>query len=527
LVSKNLREKILLLSQSNLQFKTNRFANKKRSVPLRRTIDKIFLTLFRKEGINVKIMNSKSIIKFGTDGWRGVIADTFTFENVRIVSQAIADYINANTTSPKGIVIGYDNRFQGETFSKIVAEVMIANKIPVGLSKINLPTQAVSFAAKHYALDGGIMITASHNPPEYSGVKFKTPEGASADPEITAIFEANVGKSQVRSETFDPALRDHPLLKNFEIEKPYLEWVKNFIDFDTLNKKSYKIVVDSMYGVGKKYVENLLAGTDHDVTTIRFERNPSFNGISPEPVPKNMEATAEAVRALNADVAFVTDGDADRLAAMDNRTEYIITPKIATLIALHFLKNKSWSGSLIKTISCSVIIDRFAKENNLNLEEKPVGFKHIVPYLISGEALVGTEESGGLGIKNHIPERDGVLGSLIFLEALIGLGFNNSGEAMDFLDEHYGTLRYHRTDRLIEPDRKKAFLKKVSSAPPKELLGKKIVNIKDFDGIKFECEDDSWLLLRFSGTEPVVRFYAEAPTMEEAEAMTKIGEEML
>ncbi len=310
-------------------------------------------------------MNPKSIIKFGTDGWRGVIADAFTFENVKIVSQAIADYINANTSSPKGIVIGHDNRFQGETFAKLVAEVMIANKIPVGIAGEPLPTPAVSFAAKHYALDGGIMITASHNPPEYSGVKFKTPEGASADPEITAAFEANVGESPVRSEEFDD---NNPLLKNFEIEKPYLEWVKNFIDFNVLNKKSYKIVVDSMYGVGKNYVEQLLKGTGHEVTTIRGERNPSFNGISPEPVPKNMEATAEAIRSLNADVAFVADGDADRLAAMDNKGEYIITPKIATLIALHFLRNRNWTGSLIKTISCSVIIDRFAKENNLNLD---------------------------------------------------------------------------------------------------------------------------------------------------------------
>jgi len=269
-------------------------------------------------------MKSKPIIKFGTDGWRGVIADAFTFDNVKIVSQAIADYINANTNSPKGIAIGYDNRFQGETFANLVAEVMIANKIPVGIAGKPLPTPAASFAAKYYALDGGIMITASHNPPEYSGVKFKTPEGASADPEITAIFEANVGSSPVRSEEFDD---NHTLVKNLEIEKPYLEWVKNFIDFDILNKKSFKIIVDSMYGVGKKYVEQLLSETNHDVTTIRSERNPSFNGISPEPVPKNMKATAEAVRSLNADVAFVTDGDADRLAAMDNRAEYIITPK--------------------------------------------------------------------------------------------------------------------------------------------------------------------------------------------------------
>ncbi len=468
----------------------------------------------------------KDIIKFGTDGWRGVIADTFTFENVGIVCQAIADVVKEKNPNPKGIAIAYDNRFQGDKFAKIAAEVMLGNSIPICLSNIPLPSQAVSFAAKHNDLDGGIMITASHNPPEYNGVKFKTPEGASADPTTTALFEKRVGESPVRKLKIDSPEADD-LLLDFPFEKPYLDWVKNFIDYDVINKKSYNIVVDSMYGVGKKYIEQILEGTNHNVATIRSERNPGFNGISPEPVPKNMQATFNAVKKYNADVAFVTDGDADRLAAADNRAEYIITPKIAALIAMHLIKNRGWTGSIIKTVSCSVILNRFAKEFNLKLVEEPVGFKYIVPYLISGEALVGTEESGGLGIQNHIPERDGVLGSLMFLEALAGLGFNNAGEAMDFIDEHYGKMRYHRIDKHIDPAKKDAFISKVTSNPPSEILGKKIINVKTIDGVKFECDDDSWLLLRFSGTEPVVRFYAEAPTMEEAVALTEKGEEML
>ncbi len=470
--------------------------------------------------------DAKAIIKFGTDGWRGVIADTFTFENVGIVAQAIADVILAKTDAPKGIAIGYDNRFEGEQFSRVVGEVLVGNGVPVGLATTPLPTQAVSFAAKHYGLDGGVMITASHNPPEYSGVKFKTPEGSSADPETTAQFEARVGETPVRRASLEAPESRH-LVMDLAFEKPYIEWVRNFIDYDILARKPYTIVVDSMYGVGKRYVEELLAGTGHKVTTIRAERNPLFGGICPEPVPKNMEATKDAVRENQADVAFVTDGDADRLAAMDNNGEYIITPKIAVIIGLHFLKNRGWTGSMIKTVSCSVIVDRFAREHNLAFEEKPVGFKYIVPYLVSGEALVGTEESGGLGIKNHIPERDGILGSLVFLEALVGLGFDNAGEAMAFLDDHYGKLRYHRIDRHVDPGGKEAFMRKMSSSPPAELLGKKVVNIKTFDGVKFECEDDSWLLLRFSGTEPVVRFYAEAPEMEEAVALTELGETML
>jgi phosphomannomutase len=468
----------------------------------------------------------KTVVKFGTDGWRGVIADTFTFANVRIVVQAIADYIKQKTGKPEGIVIGYDNRFQGEHFAQITAEVMTGNGIPVFPSDRPFPTPLISFAVKQYGFDGGIMITASHNPPEYSGIKFKMPEACSADPETTRQFEELICTSPVRGRDLADA-EANGMVQHIELEYPYLEWIRNFIDYKIINQKPYTIIVDSMHGVGKRYIENLLTDTCHTVITIRSDRNPAFGGIAPEPVPKNMAATAAALKEHNADVAFVTDGDADRLAALDSNGEYIITPKIATLMAMHLLKNRHWTGSMIKTISCSVIVDRFAQEHGLTLEEKPVGFKYIVPYLLNNEALIGTEESGGLGIKNHIPERDGILGALIFLEALVGLGFNNSAEAMAYIDSHYGTMRYHRIDCEIEPAQKETFLKSVEAAPPQELLGKKVVNIKDFDGVKFECADDSWLLLRFSGTEPVVRFYAEAPSMEEAEALTAFGLNML
>ena len=471
-------------------------------------------------------MSTPLPIKFGTDGWRGVIADVFTFENVRIVAQAICDVVRDSPKADKGLVIGHDNRFQGEHFARLVAEVCAGNGLPVCIGECPLPTPMVSFATKHYGLAGGIMITASHNPPEYSGVKFKTPAGASADPAITSQFEARVRATPVRSVPFDQ-IGDNDLLRERPLEQPYLDWVREFVHYDTLRKASYRVVVDSMYGVGKRYIEELLADTGHTVTTIRAERNPSFGGIAPEPVPKNMQAGFDAVKADDADVLLVTDGDADRLAAADNRGDYIITPKIAVLIAMHLMKNRGLNGSMVKTVSCSMVVDRFARANGLEVKEEPVGFKNIVPYLVSGEALIGTEESGGLGIQGHIPERDGILGSLMFVEALAGLGFANAGEAMDFLDAEFGTLRYHRIDKEIDPARKDSFLGRVEADPPAELLGRKVVNIKTSDGVKFECEDESWLLLRFSGTEPVVRFYAEAPTMEEAEALTEHGLAML
>jgi len=469
---------------------------------------------------------SSPVIKFGTDGWRAVIADGFTFENVRIVSQAIADYVLRRGAQPQGMVIGYDNRFQGETFASIVAEVIVANGIPVCLAGEPLPTPVISFAARHYGLDGGIMITASHNPAEYSGIKFKTPDGASADPSITSQFEQLAGASPVRRVDLGTARRND-MVMDLALTKPYFSWISNFIDRKVLGRTAYTVVVDSMYGVGKRYIEEMLKDSPHTVATVRGERNPSFCGIAPEPIPANLAACAEAVRERHADVGLVTDGDADRIGALDNNGGYIITPKIATLIALHLIKNRGWKGSFVKTLSCSVVIDRFAREFNMPVIEKAVGFKNIVPYLMSHEALVGTEESGGLGIQNHIPERDGILGSLLFLEALVGLGFKHAAEAMAFLDKNYGALRYHRVDRHVDSAQKDAFMRRVASAPPTELLGSRVANIKTFDGVKFECADDSWLLLRFSGTEPLVRVYAEGPSQEHAEALTKLGEAML
>lgn len=466
-------------------------------------------------------MTNSSPIKFGTDGWRGIIADTFTFHNVRVVSQAVADYLTTRTSNPRGIVIGYDHRFQSASFARVAAEVLVANRVPVCLATEPLPTPAVSFAARHHQLDGGIMITASHNPPEWNGFKFKTPDGASADPDITAQFEARLGAAPPRHASLATAPKS--LILDLPILQPYLDWVRSFADFSILNKTAYRLLMDSMYGVGKTYVQDLLSSTPHSVKTIRAEHNPSFCGIAPEPVPHNLAATVETARAFRADLTCITDGDADRLAALDARADYLITPRIAVLIAAHLLKNRALSGAMIKTVSCSVVVDRFAREHNLPLHEKPVGFKYIVPYLRSGEALAGTEESGGLGIRGHIPERDGILGSLMLLESLIGLGFSNAAQAVDWLDRQYGALRYHRIDAHYTPQQKETFLARIKTAPPKELLGQPVLNINTTDGVKFICADDSWLLLRFSGTEPLVRFYAEAHSADNARALTEIG----
>jgi len=301
-------------------------------------------------------------IVFGTDGWRGIIADTFTFSNVRRVTQAIADYIHRNNPSPRGIVIGYDHRFQGEAFAHAAAEVLLGNDIPVCIATAPLPTPVISFAARHHQLDGGIMITASHNAAEWNGIKFKTPQGASAEPEVTKQFEELIDATPVR--TLASARAASRLQLELPLEQPYFDWVRAFILTDILRRGRWNIVVDSMYGVGKRYIEELLDGTAHTVTTIRAEHNPSFGGIAPEPVTKNMAATVAAVRQQHADIALVTDGDADRLAALDGAGDYIITPYIAVLIALYLLTKRGRTGCMVKTLSCSVMVDRFARAQN-------------------------------------------------------------------------------------------------------------------------------------------------------------------
>ena len=465
---------------------------------------------------------SNSVIKFGTDGWRGIIADTFTFENLAIAAQAYADYLNAQGKAGASLVVGYDNRFFGEKFATLVTEILWGNGFKVLPTEKALPTPAISYAVKHFNFVGGVMITASHNPASYNGFKIKVFPGCSAAPDVTSEIEKQIGRNVPVRLTRQEAEKKGLLLSG-DVEKVYLAWVENFLDQKILTSRKMKVLVDSLYGVGKTYIADILKKLGHEADTVRSERNPGFPGIAPEPVPQNMEFSLNLMRGGAYDVGLCTDGDADRLAAVDSRGEYIITPKIALLLALYFLRQKKWSGKIIKTVSCSITLDSFAKKYGLELLEKPIGFKYIAPYLLDGTALVGTEESGGLGYQKHIPERDGILSGLLFVEALIGLGFKNSAEALDFIDKEFGHWRYYRQDRACDPNAKDTFMEKLRLEAPAKILGRSVKNIKTIDGVKFELEDDSWLLLRFSGTEPVCRFYAEAPTLEEAAALTEYG----
>lgn len=460
-------------------------------------------------------------IVFGTDGWRGIIARDFTFENVYIVAQAIADYLN-QLEGEKATVIGHDTRFMGEDFSKAVAEVFAANGIKVLLGSGIMSTPAVSRIIKNRGLLGGIMITASHNPSNYSGVKFKAAYAGSADETITQEMEKFLYVNKVKKMNFVDAV-EKGVIKIEELQKEYLQGVKDYIDIETLKKaKHLNFIVDSMYGAGGTAIEDIMQETECEIKTIRSEPNPSFPGIAPEPIALNLKALMNAVIENKAVAGIATDGDADRVGAVDENGNFITPHQIVALLLIHLIENKKLTGKIVKTISSSYLISKIAKEYNLETIETPIGFKHICKLMREDDILIGGEESGGIGFKNYIPERDGILSGLLLIELLAEKG-KTLGEMIDYLDEKFGKLRYSRIDCHFPNEQKEKALKSFMDNPPTEVLGKKVKEIKTYDGIKMIFEDNTWLLYRASGTEPLLRIYTEAHSDEEVQTVLKHG----
>lgn len=463
-------------------------------------------------------------IVFGTDGWRGIIARDFTFENVYTVAQAIADYLNLKE-GEKSTVIGHDTRFMGDDFAKCVAEVFAANGIKVLLGTGIMSTPAVSRIIKNRNLSGGIMITASHNPSNYSGVKFKADYAGSADETITAEMEKFLYKNEVKKMDYKKAC-DAGLITEAKLQEEYLEGVKEYIDIEALKKaKHLNFVVDSMFGAGGKAIENIMSETECEIKTIRSEPNPSFPGIAPEPIALNLEALMTAVKENKAVAGIATDGDADRVGAVDENGNFITPHQIVALLLIHLIENKKLTGKIVKTISSSYLISKIAEEYNLETIETPIGFKHICKLMREEDILIGGEESGGIGFKNYIPERDGILSGLLLIEFLAEKG-KTLGQMIDYLDEKFGKLRYSRIDCHFPNEQKVKALQSFMDNPPKEVLGKKVKEVKTYDGIKLIFEDNTWLLYRASGTEPLLRIYTEAHSDEEVQTVLKHGLEL-
>lgn len=469
-------------------------------------------------------------IKFGTDGWRGVIADDFTFDNVRTVAQAISDYLTSHREQQKGptprVAVGYDTRFMSNRYAEIVTEVLTANKIKVVLTDKAIPTQAISFIIKKKKLDGGIMVTASHNAAQFNGLKFKSKFGGPGEESETKKIEGYLFNHEVKSMPLAKA-RSEGWVAILDIFPHYVNFLKHYVDMDKLKRSKLRILVDSMYGTADRLIEKILAETSYKVTTIHEHPDPLFGGLRPEPIEHNLGELRSLMMKGNFDIGLANDGDADRMGVVNPKGEFITTHQVFSLLLLHFVENRKWKGDVVKTLNVSSLIDKIAHKYRLTLFETPVGFKHICKIMKERNVLIGGEESGKVGFKGYLPDSDGILIGLLLLE-MLETRKRSIIQIMEEMEEEYGKFYQLREDLEYSEDspcREK--FKNLFESPPKDLLGRHIVEVKDYDGIKLICEDGSWLLLRLSGTEPILRIYGEAASKKRVKDLIQKGKQLV
>jgi len=463
-------------------------------------------------------------IKFGTDGWRGTIADNFTFANVAKVSQAVADYYKIYENRERALAVGYDTRFLSKEFAQVVAEVLAGNGFHIILSSTDLPTQAISFAISSAHLGGGIMITASHNPPQFNGIKIRSSSGASALPEVTAKIESFLGKNKIKRAILEEAERKKLIIKR-DLVPSYIRKVESFLDIDLLKKAHLKVIYDPMFGAGDGVTQKILANSNCEVIIINQKYNPGFEGLNPEPIEENLEDLKKKVVEEKADLGIATDGDADRVGIVDNKGRYITPHQVFSLLLLYLVRERKMRGGVVKTVSLGYQPERIAKKFNLSLKETPVGFKYICEKMVKEDILFGGEESGGYGYRGYLLERDGILSSLLFVE-MITKTEKTLSLLLENMEEEFGASFFGRIDFKQTGVNKKKMVEKISSLPLSSLGGVSISKVKTTDGVKFVMEDESWLLIRPSGTEPKVRVYAEASNKDRLKRIIEEGVRM-
>lgn len=462
-------------------------------------------------------------IKFGTDGWRAVIAEDFTFANVQRVAQATAHYWNTNPIpgTQKKAVVGYDRRFLSDQFAQRTAEVLAGNGFQVTLTSEPTPTPAVSFAVKANQAIGGVVITASHNPPAFNGFKLKAHYGGSADPGICQAVEKLLDKNPVRSMSFAEAAKAKQIVvKN--IRPAHYAAVKKLVDFKLIAQSKLRFAHDALFGVGAGCFDELLAGTTCRVTTLNGEHDPNFGGINPEPIEKNYGRSSAYLKKHPHDICLVTDGDADRVGGMDGRGNYLTTHQLICLLLHHYVVNRKRKGRVIKALTTTSMVDKMCAAYGLELVETGVGFKYICSELMKPNVLLGFEESGGIGFPGHIPERDGIAAGLLLLE-LLATERKSVNQLLANLEKQFGPHRYARLDAHFPLEKRAALMEFCKTHPPAKLLRSPLAEVKSYDGVKFISEDGSWLMLRGSGTEPILRIYAEAKSDADAQKLLKAG----
>jgi len=465
-------------------------------------------------------------IQFGTDGWRAVIADDFTFGNVALVAQATADAFrqSRNITSSPRMIVGYDRRYLSDQFATLTAEILVGNGYFVTLTDRPTPTPAISHAVKARGAVGGVMITASHNPGRFNGYKLKMATGGPADGEDCQRVEACLGQSKIRRVGFDKATGQGSA-ERVNLLPHYFKTLKSLVDFPLVANTSLRLAHEPLHGVGAGCFDQLLAKTRCDVRTFHADHDPNFGGLHPEPIEKNYGPTAAELRRRPADFCLVTDGDADRIGAMDGHGRPLTTHQVICLLLRHFIINRQGKGRVVKALTTTSMVDKICIEHGLELTVTGVGFKYICAEMLKGDVLLGFEESGGIGFPSYVPERDGILAGLMVLEmlAMEGVSINR---LLSRLERRYGPHCYGRIDTNIPIQRREAMLRKLRQKPP-DKLGRSVVARADtFDGIKLTLHNDAWLMLRGSGTEPILRIYAEAPTETERDHLLRLGKRL-
>ena len=461
-------------------------------------------------------------IKFGTDGWRAIIARDFTFANVERVAQAYAQYLKQQSPETKQkVVVGFDRRFLSEQFARRAAEVVAANGLEIILFPEAQPTPVISWAVKDLGANGGIMITASHNPATFNGFKIKAPWGGSASPETTSGVEALVDKTTPQRTT---TISENSELLEPSIER-YRHQIRTYVDLDLIRQSGHRVIVDPMHGSAGTWVESFLSGGKLEVETIRSFRDPLFGGVNPEPIDQNLKPLKQRVVETKAIVGLATDGDADRVGAVDDQGRTLTMHDVVPMLLLHLSRSRKMSGAVVVTVSQSVLTKRIAEAFGLKVYETPIGFKYIADLMLKDDILLGAEESGGIGVKGHIPERDGVLNSLLFLESIITAGKPPS-ELLRDLHQEFGEFHFGRRDLHMPVTSGQELVANLAAHTPETLTGDKVTEVQTTDGTKLIFDDESWLLFRQSGTEPMLRIYAEATSVDKMQRLLDAGTEL-
>jgi phosphoglucomutase len=459
-------------------------------------------------------------IRFGTSGWRAIIADDFTFKNVRLVTEAICRYLkNSNGKSQQTLIVGHDSRFMGETFCQVAAEIAEQKGFKVLLCQNPTPTPTISHAIRKEKAAGGINFTASHNPPEYQGIKFSTADGAPALPEITRQIEEFVKNPQELADESGGSIEKYDALP------AYLEDLKTKIRFDVIANAKGKYAYDPLWGTGRGYLNKILQDLGLEIETIHDWRDVMFGGQAPEPGAEHVDELRQTVKSKNLTLGLATDGDGDRFGVIDSNGEFIEPNLLIAVLSDYLAESRGWTLGLARSVATSHFIDRVAKYRGLKLYETPVGFKFIGELINKDEIILGGEESAGLSIRGHYPEKDGILACLLAAEAVAARG-KSLTEQLNELYEKVGKLESGRIGVKLTPEVAEKLKEKLAQEPT-EIGGRKIDKVNRMDGVKFIFEDGSWMLLRPSGTEPLVRIYAEAETKADLEVLIEQGRHYL